>query len=50
MCETAFPKTWEGGGKPLGKRLRDDAINLELVGGFNPFEKYYIVKLGIFPK
>ena len=21
-----------------------------LVGRFNPFEKYYIVKLGIFPK
>ena len=21
-----------------------------LVGGFNPFEKYYIVKTGIFPK
>ena len=20
-----------------------------LVGGFNPFEKYYIVKMGIFP-
>ena len=21
-----------------------------LVGGFNPFEKYYIVKMGIFPE
>ena len=25
-------------------------INVYLVGGFNPFEKYYIVKMGIFPK
>jgi len=23
---------------------------ITLVGGFNPFEKYYIVKMGIFPK
>jgi len=36
-------------GETFGKRLRDDVINLELVGGFNPFEKI-LVKMGIFPR
>jgi len=33
------------------KHLNNSKLSkYELVGGFNPFEKYYIVKLGIFPQ
>ena len=36
---------------PAGMDVKmDGLLNDNLVGGFNPFEKYYIVKLDHFPK
>ena len=32
------------------QNIREKTHQFFLVGGFNPFEKYYIVKMEIFPK
>ena len=49
-AELSSAYSWMHGAGRFGSTRLSDQIDSYLVGGFNPFEKYYIVKLDHLPK